>query len=159
MRRGAAEIELIYIIPILLTIIFLLGAMLTLGPARILNIVKPNEMAYRDATTANPPQLDSAPGPEVVPDPMLQINSALPPLPNRVNTAESDQPETIKFGNIQLPSFTLVNQAAYISPAWAYSNWPNASDAPLLQDWMEQYAEQSKEEVEDPLKLAPAWPP
>jgi hypothetical protein len=159
-RRGAAEIELIYIIPIFLTIVFLLGAMMVLGPARILNIVTPNEMAYRDATAANAPQLSGAPGPDVVPDPLLAINTTLTTeLPNRVNTAESDKTLAIKVGLIGLPSMTLVNQAAYISPTWAYSSWPDAGDAPTLETWFQEYAEQSKDTVEDPLKLSPAWPP
>jgi hypothetical protein len=158
-RRGVAEIELLMVIPLLLSIIFLLGAMLILGPARLLNIVKPNEMAYRDATTADDPQLTDVSEPEIVPDPMLQINQSLPPLPNRVHAAESDQSETIKVGSIALPTFTLVNKAAYTSPTWAYSSWPDSSDASVLEDWLNQYADQSKETVSDPLMLAPAWPP
>ncbi len=157
-RRAAAEIELLLVIPILLTILLIIGAMLILGPARVLNVFRPNEMAYRDATVLTEPQLTDAAELPPTPD-QWQSTVALPELPNRTHVAEADKSLTLKLGSASLPTIKLVNKAAYTSPAWMYTSWPKTSDGPLLKDWMQTYADDSKSSVESPLGLAPPGPP
>ena len=65
-----------------------------------------------------------------------------------------------------LPQFTLTNRSEFMSPAWAYSNWPVMEDQQNLADWTEAYANESTQQPlagstspQDALMLQDAWPP
>ena len=159
-RRGTAEIELLLVIMyLLLPILFLTGAMLALGPARISNVFSANELAYHDATNSAAPQFANSADLQPIPDPLASLQPDLPLLPNRMNVSEADKTVLMTIGRAALPTVNLVNHAAYPSPAWARSNWPVASDDSQVQNWYQAYANQSKDLVQDPLMLSPAWPP
>ena len=55
-RRGTAEVELLLAtMYILIPVLLITGAMLVLGPARIVNVFVPHEQAYQDATISPTP--------------------------------------------------------------------------------------------------------
>ena len=168
--RGTAEIELLLLIPLLLTILFIAGVMLTLGPARIQNPSEAERLAYQDATAAtDPTTVSDDPGP--VADPVNEIvlgagiTADLPELPNRLHVATATTALHIGFGNISMPPVTLTDQAAFGSPALTCSGWPVSSDVDTESQWMQRYAEFSIGAADDPssiagaLELAPSYPP
>jgi hypothetical protein len=157
--RGTAEIELLLVIPVLLIILFIVGGMLVLGPARILNVFQAQQEAYEDATVAQTPgqnpniQLISPPPDETPLDPAVdELQTA-----DQLHQATTTNNVTIQLGRVALPTVTLTDQAEFTSPAWSYSSWPVASDNAY--QWTENYASQSTSQWQDPLGLQDAWPP
>ncbi len=159
--RAAAEIELILVLPLMLVLLFVIGSMLILGPAHVLNVFKANQEAFRDATVVDPPQLAGSTNADLVDDPLATLKPELPPLPNRVHEMESTKNLSLRVGVTDFWTPSLTDSAFYTSPAVAYSSWPVQEDSQPLEAWMKAYAEESKDPdtVERPLGLAPAWPP
>lgn len=153
-------------IPVLLAILFLVGAMLKLGPARIRNVSDAERGAYKDAiATASPEDVADDPGPVSDPIASNAAASGLPELPNRLHTATAQTMLNDSFGNIKLPDVTLTDTATFGSPPMIYSSWPAVNDQQAVSEWAQQYAVFSVGDVDDPssiagsLDLAPGWPP
>jgi hypothetical protein len=165
-RRGTAEIELLLAIPVLLVILFLVGAMFQLGPDRIRNVSEAERVAYEDATASPAPSAISD-DPSPITDPINSVAAAsgLPELPNRIHTANVQKQLNDSFGNLKFKDLTLTNSAAFSAPAMLYSGWPYAADQQSVSDWTNQYAIWSVGDSSDPssiagsLDLAPGWPP
>jgi len=152
--RAAAEIELILLIPLFITILFVIATLLKLGPARLANVYNANEQALNDAVAVAEPTLENASSPEPPPYPTNDTAT----LPNHVHVSE---PQTqVLPGKILSSAVTLSDHAVYISPALTYSRYPAPQDQEDLGNWFSTQAEQAKGSIEVPLDLSsPAFPP
>ena len=166
--RGTAEVELLLVtMYILIPTLLITGAMLVLGPARILNVFVPNEEAYQDATISVTP--GSVTDVEVQQSDIQLVDPVTADVPphldelqkaNRLHQATATKDVTVSFGRwMTLSPVTLTNRAEMTSPAWAYSSWPAATDSALTEEWVQGYASESTAQYEDSLMLQPAWPP
>jgi hypothetical protein len=152
-QRGNAEIELLLVIPLLLTILFLIGGTLSLGKARLTNAYN----AENDAYTQTVSGIGFAPSNDPVPPD--GINAVRPALPNRYVLADELRNVTINELDAS-PTFRLNTRAILLDPAWHYSAWPQSADRPAIQDWFDAYvAESHPPVVVNALGLQPAWPP
>lgn len=159
-HRGTAEIETMLVIPILLAILFLIGATYKLGSARMYNAGLAEEGAYRDATTANNPRY-------VVnsPAPLNGVNDVRPDLPLRMHKNLPERTVTLSTGGIAINPLTVRNEALFISPAWAYSAYPMTGDSGQQNDWFQTYVDEAHGSNTDAgsvsfsLGLADSFPP
>ena len=153
-RRGTAEIETLLVIPILLFLLMLVAAEAKLGTSRLSTVFSANEMAYRDATAARSPAY--APNSEL--DPVAGIGVVKPGLPERMHVADASSAVAMNlFGDSK--TVNLKSSAAYASPAWAFSAWPAEGDAQATENWFTDYANEVRQNVQDPLELSNPWTP
>jgi len=160
-RRGTAEIELLLVIPILLTLLFITRGLLYLGEARLQNVWDAQQKAYSDAIHNTPPRHTNGP-PHL--QPIDGFTHVRPGLPNRLSQHESSV--TVTYApNIPLRPVTLTDTAAFPAPAWSYSAFPvhNAggsfNDTATTRDWYADYAGEVRDPLENPLGLSPSNPP
>jgi hypothetical protein len=155
--RGTAEIELLLVIPLLLTMLFLAGANLTLGGARIRNVFNAETAAYRDATVEGNPALagDGA-------LPVVDAFGSLPPgLPSRTHVSQPQATADLALaGNGGgTTRVKLTDRSAFVAPAWGYAGYPVEADGERTAGWFADYASQARGPLEDPLGLQPSSPP
>jgi hypothetical protein len=174
-RRGTAEVELLLAtMYILIPVLLITGAMLVLGPSRVLNAYTPHEEAFLDATISpSPPSMTDIevnqsdiplvdPGDAEAEPHLDQLQQA-----NRVHQATTSDTITLHFGKwVTLSPVTLTSKSEFISPSWAYSSFPDPDDQQNLVDWAEMYADEStalssngSPSPQDALMLQDAWPP
>jgi hypothetical protein len=156
-RRGTAEIELMLVIPLLLTMLFLVGANLTLGGARIRNVFSAETAAYRDATVEGNPTLTGDGS-----LPVVDGFSSLPEgLPSRTHVSRPQATADVALGGSGggTTSVTLTDRSAFVAPAWGYAGYPVQGDGATTAAWFADYASQARGPLEDPLGLAPSSPP
>ena len=151
--RGTAEIELLLVIPLLLTILFMIGGTLTLGKARLANAYNAENDAYTQvaAGTNFSPANDPVP-----PDGIYALR---PGLPNRYVLANKFKVVTINGQNMPAP-LSVNSRAILLDPAGQYSTWPQDGDRTAIQEWFDAYvAESHPAVVVNALGLQPAGPP
>lgn len=157
-RRGSAEIELLIVCIILLSLLLLVAGMLTIGGARTRVVQEAAYQAMHDATEAAAPQYDSD-------NPIIGIaDLRAPALPNRVHiTTPSASAGGQTGGDGGTFRTTVHGRAAAISPTWAYSAYPiGGADQAILQDWFEQFVLESPgldSSTRNSLGLAAPWQP
>lgn len=151
--RGTAEIELLLVIPLLLTILFMIGGTLTLGKARLANAYNAENDVYAQVVAGR------GYSPTNTPVPPDGINAVKPALPNRYDLA--DEFKNVIINGQEMPSTIKLNdRAIMLDPAWHYSSWPQGGDRQWIQAWFEAYvAESHSGEVVGALGLQPAGPP
>ncbi|MGA2499357.1 MAG: hypothetical protein ABSH20_16580 [Tepidisphaeraceae bacterium] len=157
-RRGVAEIELMLIICVIITLLMLTRGAMQLGLARLNTAETAIFEATNDATdTRHPPMYTDDPSLQAV----TGYTNLRPGLPNRTHVIWPQSPVTIYTGDRQpLSPFTVSGKAAMISPAWAYSGYPvGEADVDAIAQWFDDYVSESHEELIVPLGLAPAWRP
>jgi hypothetical protein len=163
--RGTAEIELILIIPILLALLFLAKGSLGLGAARLQNGFQAEQTAYSDATTPTAAPADSASGNLA---PTVGFVSDLPNLPDTLPNRMHVSTGTVNYtpaAHVPLNPITMTEQAAFASPAWAYSAWPAGNsggfqDSTATDNWFSDYAAQVRDNTAiTALGLSPSSPP
>jgi hypothetical protein len=158
-HRGTAAIELMLVIPVLLTMIFLVGANLKLGGARIRNVFNAETDAYRDATVTASPSL--ADNPILAPTDGFDSLPYQSDLPTRVHISATQSTATLALQGAGRPTspITLTDQSAFIAPAWGYSGYPVTADTQTMAAWFDTYASEARSQYQDPLGLAPSSPP
>ncbi len=158
--RGTAEIELLLVIPILLTLLLLAAAGLKLGAARLANAFNAENNAYQQVTLGGNVQVAVNPAP--LDGIALAQGVTFPPPPPPNHFDESLPTQTVAFpsGLVTLNSVSLSDQAVFLDPAWHYANWPQSDDHTVLQSWfVNDLAEDHPSDITDALGLQPAWPP
>ena len=152
-RRGTAEIELLLVIPLLLTILFLGGGALSLGKARMANAYNAENDVYGQVVAGR------GYSPTNNPAPTDGINAVKPALPNRYDLA--DEFKNVIINGQEMPSTIKLNdRAIMLDPAWHYSAWPQSGDRQWIQAWFEAYvAESHPGDVVGALGLQPPGPP
>ena len=158
-NRGTAEIELLLVIPILLTLLFITRGLFSLGEARIQNVWDAQQKAYSDAIHFAPPRHTNG-----TLQPPTGFAYVRPGLPNRLS--QHSNSTTVTYApNIPLKPVTLADTAAFAAPAWSYSAFPihdaggSYNDATTTHNWFADYAGEIRTPLEDPLGLSPANPP
>jgi len=158
-NRGTAEIELLLVIPILLTLLFITRGLLYLGEGRLQNVWDAEQKAYSDAIHNAPPRHTN--GSLQPPDGFSYVRSG---LPNRMS--QHNNSVTVTYApNIPLRPVTLTDTAAFVAPGWSYSAFPvhnsggNYNDATTTRDWYADYVGEVRTPLEDPLGLSPSNPP
>ena len=150
------EIELLLVIPILLTILLLAAAALKLGSVRLANVFSAENNAYQQVTTGQNVQV------AVNPAPLDGIALIRPVLPNHFDESLPAQIVAFPSGLINVNPVSLSDQAVFLDPTWHYANWPPSDDRLVLRSWFENYlAEDHPSDVTDGycLGLQPPWPP
>jgi hypothetical protein len=162
--RGTAEIELLLVIPLLLTLLFITKGTLRLGEARMKNVFDAQQDAYSDAIArSSQPRLYANGSLAPIPSIADTLNKS-PDLPNRMHDRDSTVTVT-PAAPIPLKPVALTDSAAFAGPAWAYTAWPvhdaggAFNDATTTNEWFSNYAEEKKSVVEQPLGLAAPTPP
>ena len=156
-RRGVAEIELLLIVTVFITLLMLTRGAMQLGLARLESSETAALEAYQDASANSPPAYTS--------DPALQMitgySDLRPGLPNRVHVTRPEKDVTVFSGTDEpLPPFTVGAKAGFAGPAWAFSAYPaGQTDYDQHGTWFDNYVDESHVELITPLGLAPAWPP
>ncbi len=151
--RGTAEIETLFVIPLLLSFIFLAGGLVVLGHARLSNAFNAESNAYAQnvigQNTITAQDLTPIDGPAAV----------RPGLPNRFDEAYLSQDVTVPFGKAS-NVVPIADRAAFLDPAWHYSAFSHGDDQVAAENWFEDYvAEDHSPTVDAALGLQPAWPP
>jgi hypothetical protein len=156
--RGTAEVELILLVPVLLTILLLCAMASRLGHARLTNVREGERQAYeqvvRGDNISRSTTLQTVPG----------VVSVHGDLPTRFDESLPATPVTFSEGWLKLGNITLQDKVAFLDPAWHYSAWPPAlSDQQNLQTWFEDYVEEPRGQdtylIKEGLGLADPWPP
>lgn len=156
-RAGTAEIELLLLVVIFITLLMLVKGSMELGLARLQTAEDALLQVFRDATMASPPQYDADQSLRTV----IGYGEIRPGLPLRSHVSRPERDVTIYGGDKEpLPPFTVGASAALPSPAWAYSGHPYVpADRQATQFWFEDYVPESHSELIEPLGLAAPWPP
>ncbi|HEY4330484.1 MAG TPA: hypothetical protein VGN88_12165 [Phycisphaerae bacterium] len=152
-RRGTAEIELLLVIPILLTLLLLANGALSIGGAKLANVFNAENDAYGQVVAGR------GLSPSANPVPVDGINGVRPSLPNRFDMA--DEFKNVTVNGVDVPfNVTQNDRAIFLDPAWHYSSWPNGGDRPAIQQWFDDYVGESHPaNLVSSLGLAPAGPP
>lgn len=150
--RGTAEIELLLVIPLLLTILFLAGGATSLGKARMSNAYNAENGVYT--------QVVSGVGFSPANDPTPPAGVGMPLLPTRYAMADEVKNVTLASG-LNVPwTATLNDRAIMLDPAWTYSAWPQTGDRPAIAAWFTAYVDESHPaDVVQALGLQPPGPP
>jgi hypothetical protein len=158
--RGTAEIELLIVCIILLSLLLITAGMLRIGGARLAAVQDASFQAMHDATEAGNPQFaDNA-----TPQPIGGIGDIRPALPNRVHTTHPIIPVRGLTGGEGGTFRTRAGaKAAAISPTWAFSGYPvGANDRGMLEAWFEEYVFEPPNidaSIRSSLGLAEPWQP
>ena len=159
LRRGVAEIELLLVICVIITLLMLTRGAMQLGLARL-------DTAETAAVEVNKDATDHHHPPMYTNDPSLQMvtgySNIRPGLPNRVHVLWPEKQVTIYTGDSSQPPspFTVGGKAGMMGPPWAYSGFPaGPMDVDALAAWFDDYVSESHEELIAPLGLAPSWRP
>lgn len=157
-RRGSAEIELLIVITILLSLIMLVSGTLSIGGTRMTTAQYAAFSAFNDATAANPPLYAGNI------QPVAGIANIRPILPNRVHSTDpTARVSGFTGGDGGAFTATIGARAATIGPTWAYSAYPiGGSDQAVLQDWFEECvldAAAIDSSARSALGLAAPWQP
>jgi hypothetical protein len=151
-RPGTAEIELLLVIPILLTILLLTGAGLRLGGARLANVFHAENEAYTQVTAG------IAVSPSSDPLPIDGIIAIRPGLPNRFDESKITTSVALPQGIGALPAATFTDKAVFLDPAWYYPG--RGADRSALANWFDNYvAEDHPADIVESLGLQPPGPP
>jgi len=155
-RRGTAEIEMILICTILITLLMLAMGAMRIGVARLGTTASASFQAFNDATASGNPQFT---GDAAVP-PIDGVDTIRPGFPNRVSdpTASANPAGGTGMAGVGY-SANVGFQAAAISPTWNYSGFPVGSDQTFNSQWLTSYVDESHANLYVPLGLAPAWTP
>lgn len=155
-RRGAAEIELLLTIVLIITILMLTKGALQLGLARLDAQEDAAARAFGDAAAGTPPAYA-----DVSATPVEGYAGIRPGLPLRVHAVSARNTVTIYGGDRDpLPPFTVGADVAVSSPSWPICGYPaGAIDRDMIRAWFLDYTAESHEELILPLGLAPAWQP
>jgi hypothetical protein len=157
-RRGVAEVELLLVIPVLLTIVLLCAIAYPLGRARINNSFNAGNDAYAQAVAGR----NITPATE--PQPFAGIASVHPGtgLPTRFDEATPTQEVSMKAGFLKLQPLQIKDRAILLAPTWHIAPWPEAgtNDSDQLVAWFSDYVkERQPDELRAALGLAEAFPP
>jgi hypothetical protein len=153
-RRGAAEIELLLAIPLLVTILWLIWGTLRIGALRLLTTQSAHYNAFADATVRDTPLIAS----DAASQDLGALDDGLPALPNRVHLADSNDTLAINPGALRaLPRITIHHTAQTISPPLSFSSYPVVTDHQALFDWFTAYADEATADIRYPLGLSDTW--
>jgi hypothetical protein len=157
-RRGTAEFEALFAAIFLLGIIFLGAAAMRIGIARMSSGDQAQYLTWHDAYDTDNPQYTNGP----LSQPITGLDSLRSdPLPNRVYAAEVDIPVIYGTGYGSTPSAVTLHEIAIVpGPTWNISGNPiRGADQAMIENWFENYAQDSIGEVSVPLALDPSWYP
>jgi hypothetical protein len=155
-RRGTAEIELLLVIPVLLTFLLLAGGALALGTGRLANIFHAENGAYTQIETGR--GLTSG---NIIPIEGIAAFRPVPGLPNRFAYAEATQTVRLSMGERTTQVVhTFDDRAVFLDPSWHLDEVPRLGDSGTLQSWFSEYvAESHPADLVYSLGLQPAGPP
>jgi len=162
-RRGTAEVETLFAVVVLLTILMFVLCSVKIALSRMGMQNQAGEQAFHDGTEAANPQF--ANNPAVAPvDESAFMNTGvatLPDLPNRMHVPSLTETVPVFDGTSnQLPPATTHGTAALAAPAWVFSAYPvGGGDEDATAAWFNAYVLQSHEEFVQPLGLAAPWTP
>jgi hypothetical protein len=156
-HRGTAEIELLLSVLVLLAILMLVWGGAKIGLARLDTATDVETKALGNAATGSPPQYTEDPD-------LTEVTTewdVKPGLPNRTHVARAQATVPLTTGSAtdSLPPAKVSAIAGAISPGWAMTGYPVASDEATMQSWFEQYINDSHPELIAPLILSPDWRP
>jgi hypothetical protein len=164
-RRGAAELELLLVIPVLLVILFLASGLLAIGTARMRNAYNAENDVYGQVVAGRGVRMSSTMPPDGLNAiwPELPFYPSLPNLPNHY--AEADESAVVVIKNVKgVAPVTLKDTAYLLDPAWQYSAWTQ-NDQDAIQEWFKEYVDgayQDAAQLQDTraaLELSPECPP
>ena len=161
-NRGTADIEMLLAVMLMITLLFLLKGLGSLGMSRLEGTSLARYWAFHDATASNPPLYSpekiSVAGQDTTPYPGYLTLRGRPYLPLRLHVPRLTQQVTVKADVFDsLKPVTIHSDALLPSPAWTINAYPVGSDKTITQTWFEDYANESVANLRSPLDLAPPW--
>jgi len=158
-RRGTAEIELIVSCPLLIAIVLLSLGLMKISISRQDANRQAMFEAYENATADPTPQYTGdAAFPPI--NGFGTINPSIAGLPNRVQDPKVTEFATVLPNSSDTFTATVGASAAMISPAWTFSAYPvGQTDQQPMQQWLQNYVDESHSQVQTSLALSPAWVP
>jgi len=162
-RRGTAEVELILLVPVLMTILLLCAMASRLGRARVTNVRDGEQQAYgqvvRGTGVVSSMSLQTVPG----------VVSVYGDLPTRFDESLPAKEVTLTQGWLNLNGITLHDKGAFLDPTWHFAQYPMNGDAAWvddsrrLKDWFEAYVDDGRGQdswlIKYGLGLADSWRP
>lgn len=153
--RGTAEVELILVAPVLLTVLLLCAMAARLGEARQVNVRDAEQEAYRKVMRGEEVVVSSEIAPAAI--------AARPGLPLRFAEARPTVSPKLTEGWLKLKGVTVADKAVFLDPTWPMASWPYAGDSPEANDmrqWYLSYIEEAHSwDVQYGLGLAEPWKP
>ena len=138
-RRGTAGIELLLVIPVLLTFLLLAGGALALGTGRLANIFHAENSAYTQIETGRGLTLGN-----ISPIDGMAALRPVPALPNRFAYAEPTQTVRLNLGETTTRlAHTFDDRAVFLDPSWHLDGAPQPGDSAALQAWFSEYVAES----------------
>ncbi|MEI8196316.1 MAG: hypothetical protein WCI73_10435 [Phycisphaerae bacterium] len=160
-QRGTADIEMLLAVLLLITFLFLLKGLGSLGMSRLEGTGLARFAAFHDATAADlpvySPEKISVAGQDTTPYPGYLTLRGQPYLPLRMHVPRLTKEVKVFAGDQFLDPVTLHSDAMLPSPAWTINAYPVIGDRSITQTWFENYANESVANLRTPLELAAPW--